>query len=96
MSSFGDLFKWLRSKKKVKKKKKNNNKERVEKHKKRELLSSGILTDSNENASDYPINEQVEHFATYNDYVRIMGILSLSAIVIKSLTTSGVIGKTPV
>jgi hypothetical protein len=29
MSSFGDLFKWLRSKKKVKKKKKNNNKERV-------------------------------------------------------------------
>jgi hypothetical protein len=51
----------------VKKKKKNNNKERVEKHKKRELLSSGILTDSNENASDYPINEQVEHFATYKE-----------------------------
>jgi N-acetylneuraminic acid mutarotase len=70
MSSFGDLFKWLRSKKKLKKKKKNNKKERVEKHKKRELLSSGILTDSNENASDSPINEQVEHFATYNDYVR--------------------------
>jgi hypothetical protein len=55
---------------KCSKKKKNNKKERVEKHKKRELLSSGILTDSNENASDSPINEQVEHFATYNDYVR--------------------------
>ena len=68
MPWFWDLFKYLRNRKKLKKKK-NNSKIREEKHVK-EVPSSGILTDSNGNASDSPKNEQVEHFATYNDYVR--------------------------